>query len=129
MLDWSACSPDPNPIENVWSVMVRDVYRDVRQLSNVSELKDAILNAWANICSSLLKNWLPRCPNGASRSFKNLVQKSRIKSAGLIYSDPQNLKCSNIFCALRFPFSLYFCLHLTFQGKMWFYSNICKVPF
>ena len=30
LMKWSACSPDFNPIENLWSFLQRHVYRDLR---------------------------------------------------------------------------------------------------
>ena len=55
LLDWPSRSPDLNPIENLWGIMVRQVYADNRQYRNVEELKRAILDAWNSISTELLK--------------------------------------------------------------------------
>ena len=49
-------SPDLNPIENVWGMMVRDVYDNAKQYSSVVELKKAIKSAWDRISARNLKN-------------------------------------------------------------------------
>ena len=54
VLDWPACSPDLNPIENLWGIFVRKVYADFRQFSTKKELKKAILDCWESIESELL---------------------------------------------------------------------------
>jgi hypothetical protein len=41
-IDWPALSPDLNPIENLWGIMARRVYKNARQYSSVGELKTAI---------------------------------------------------------------------------------------
>ena len=46
LLDHPACSPDHNPIENVWGLIVAKVYEGDRQYSAISELKNATFNAW-----------------------------------------------------------------------------------
>ena len=43
VLLWPSRSPDLNPIENVWGILVRDVYADNRQYQTVEELKTAIM--------------------------------------------------------------------------------------
>lgn len=50
-----ARSPDLNPIENLWGVMVRDVYRDRRHFSNVAELTTAVHVAWDKLSQDLSK--------------------------------------------------------------------------
>ncbi len=46
VLPWPARSPDLNPIENVWGIMVRRIYQDGRCYNSVSELKSAITKTW-----------------------------------------------------------------------------------
>lgn len=49
LMKWPACSPDINPIENMWSVLKRRVYQGGRQFSTKSELWDAVVNAAESI--------------------------------------------------------------------------------
>ena len=56
VLPWPSRSPDINPIENLWAIVSRVVYRDSRQFRNVRELKDAIINAWNSIDDGTLQN-------------------------------------------------------------------------
>ena len=51
LLDHPACSPDLNPIENLWGLIVAKVYEGGRQHSAISELKNAIFDAWEKIPS------------------------------------------------------------------------------
>lgn len=46
---WPAKSPDLNIIENLWSTLARDVYKEGRQYSNKKDLKESIVKAWKNI--------------------------------------------------------------------------------
>ncbi len=62
VLDWPACSPDLNPIENLWNILVRAVYRDFRQFDTLEDLKEAIKNAWDNIDTSVLKKLADSLP-------------------------------------------------------------------
>ncbi len=62
VLPWPACSPDLNPIENLWSIIVRDVYKDCRQYNNVDDLKRAILDAWRRVPLSTLQNLVDSMP-------------------------------------------------------------------
>lgn len=54
VVDWPSRSPDLNPIENVWGIMVRRIYAENRQYQNVNELKQAILEAWNALSQELL---------------------------------------------------------------------------
>ena len=47
-------SPDINPIENLWGIMVWHVYADGKQYDNCNELTAAVMHAWAAIDESLL---------------------------------------------------------------------------
>ena len=53
-IDWPALSPDLNPIENLWWIMARRVYKNACQYSSVGELKTAILAVWDEISVDLL---------------------------------------------------------------------------
>jgi len=52
VLPWPARSPDLNPIENVWGLMVQRVYANGKSFSTRDELKVAISNAWENLSLS-----------------------------------------------------------------------------
>lgn len=59
---WPARSPDLNPIENLWGILVRAVYRDGRQFQHVQELKDAISKEWRSIKTELLQDLISSMP-------------------------------------------------------------------
>lgn len=63
LLEWPSRSPDLNPIENLWGIMVRRVYADNRQFQTVDELKQAILEAWDSIETEVLQNLINSMPN------------------------------------------------------------------
>ena len=73
----SACSPDFNPIENLWGLIVTKVYEGGRQYSAISKLKNAILDAWEKIPSVQLQklidsmlSWIFKVIKANSRSTK-----------------------------------------------------------
>jgi hypothetical protein len=49
VLPWPSCSPDLNPMENAWGILVRAVYSDGRQYESVAQLKAAIERAWSDM--------------------------------------------------------------------------------
>lgn len=54
LLDWPANSPDLNPIENLWGILVRRIYAENKQYQSVGELKQAIVAAWQGIEQELV---------------------------------------------------------------------------
>ncbi|CAI2356003.1 unnamed protein product [Caenorhabditis sp. 36 PRJEB53466] len=62
-LQWPACSPDLNPVENVWGLLVRRVYRHGKQYASVQDLKDALLIEWNLVTAAELKNLVSSMPN------------------------------------------------------------------
>ena len=52
-LKWPSKSPDLNPIENLWGILVRMVYQNGNKtFRNKAELKEALLKEWFKICLS-----------------------------------------------------------------------------
>lgn len=56
VLSWPARSPDLNPIENLWGILARAVYRDGKQFRSVSELKKKVEEEWSQIPPEIFKN-------------------------------------------------------------------------
>lgn len=63
ILEWPANSPDLNPIENLWGILVRAVYSSGRQFSTKEELKDEILKQWDLITEDTLLSLVKSMPN------------------------------------------------------------------
>ncbi|KAK1884253.1 Outer dense fiber protein 2 [Dissostichus eleginoides] len=57
-----ACSPDLNPIENVWGWMAGEVYNNKRQFQTVDALCEAILITWSNVPTSLMETLASSMP-------------------------------------------------------------------
>ena len=56
LLDWPARSPDLNPVENLWGILVRRIYAEGKQYATVDEPKTAISDAWGNVEKSVLQH-------------------------------------------------------------------------
>lgn len=69
ILDWPACSPDLNPIENLWGMLVDKVYASGRQYETVRTLKAAVQDAW----SSLEPEQLKRLINSMPRRLQQVI--------------------------------------------------------
>ncbi|EYC12235.1 hypothetical protein Y032_0048g1680 [Ancylostoma ceylanicum] len=55
-MDWPACSLDCNPVENIWGLIVRQVYRNNKQYNTVDTLRTAILEAWDEMDDDTILN-------------------------------------------------------------------------
>ena len=51
-IDWSSNSPDLNPIENLWSIVKRNVEK--KMLKNISDLWHFMIEEWNDIPQSTL---------------------------------------------------------------------------
>jgi transposase len=63
VLDWPSLSPDMNPIENLWSSLVRRVYSNGKQYNSIEELKRAITKSWSELPITEIKNLINSMPN------------------------------------------------------------------
>ena len=59
-LQWSSRSPDLNPMQNLWGVLTRIVYRKGRQFNSINALRKAIIHVWTEISLEVLQNFLFR---------------------------------------------------------------------
>jgi transposase len=56
VMPWPAYSPDLNPIENLWGVLVRRIYEGGKQFNTIEELKTDIVRCWNEIEKNMLEN-------------------------------------------------------------------------
>ncbi|VDL84486.1 unnamed protein product [Nippostrongylus brasiliensis] len=81
-VDWSACSPDCNPMKNMWRIVVRQVYADNKQFSSVEELKRAMMTVWDNISDDVIQDFVERCSDKGDQL--QLVRTEEQDSADLL---------------------------------------------
>ena len=75
ILDWPAYSPDLNPIENLWGIIVRHVYANQRQFETVETLIDAITECWDSLSSDCLKKLSSSMQNRCIKVLQNKGKK------------------------------------------------------
>jgi transposase len=63
VLPFPARSPDLNPMENLWGIIVRDIYANNRQYQCIQDLRIAILQAWNRIDKTTILNLMNSMPN------------------------------------------------------------------
>lgn len=71
VLEWPACSPDINCIENLWGHLSRTVYGDGKQYDNVYELKRAIQAAWDQVEPNYTRKLVDSMPERVYEVIKN----------------------------------------------------------
>ncbi|RCN32416.1 hypothetical protein ANCCAN_21783 [Ancylostoma caninum] len=62
-MEWLTCSPDATPMENLWDILVREIYSQGRTFSNTAELKAAITNAWSQVDHEILERLVNSMPH------------------------------------------------------------------
>lgn len=70
-LDWPACSPDMNPMENLWAIISRRVYANAHQYNNERELKNAIQAAYDSVDKKSIETLILSMP----KRISELLQK------------------------------------------------------
>ena len=63
VLPWPSRSPDLNPIENVWGLLSRAVYRQGRQFNCKADLKNAIRTEWSKLDQSKIRSLVTSMKN------------------------------------------------------------------
>ncbi|OQS55626.1 tc3a [Ecytonucleospora hepatopenaei] len=71
VLEWPSCSPDLNPIENLWGWLVRRVYESGIPFRSKKDLKKAILQAWETIPDNLIKKLVASMKKRCKEVLKN----------------------------------------------------------
>ena len=77
LLEWPACSPDLNPIENLWSSLARKVYQNNRHFESILELRSTIELEWQQLELSLLRKLIDSMP---SRIFEVINKNGGVTS-------------------------------------------------
>jgi hypothetical protein len=60
-MDWSALSPDSNPIEHVWDVLL-EVYFG-KKPQTLRQLENALLEEWSQILHPVIQNLIRSFPH------------------------------------------------------------------
>lgn len=69
--DWPPCSPDLNPIENVWGLLAKNVYKNGRQFESVKHLRDALISEWNKIDQESLQSFINSMPRRIQQVILN----------------------------------------------------------
>ena len=62
-LDWPSISPDLNPMENLWGVIVRKIYQNRKQFNSVESLKATITKSWDELNGEVLQHLINSMKN------------------------------------------------------------------
>ena len=118
-----ARSLDLNPVENVWALLVRDVYRGDRRYYSMNELKDAILASWSGVTQDALNGLARSMPD---RLFHCIAAKGGYTKYWLI--------CGLTCCSLFLIFNRFCCnacvpilLHQSKSVFRWFKRNLISM--
>lgn len=77
VLDWPSSSPNLNPIENLWGILARRVYKKGRQFENKGDLEYQLIKTWEEIDSSELRTLIDPMIRRLIDVIKNQGQKTK----------------------------------------------------
>ncbi|CAF1077613.1 unnamed protein product [Rotaria magnacalcarata] len=69
VLPWPSLSPDSNPIENLWGILVRKVYAGGKQFRSKEHLKVTIMKSWEEINIEQLRTLVKSMPERIFESY------------------------------------------------------------
>lgn len=55
LMTWPPCSPDLNPIENLWSIMKCEIYKEGKQYTSLNSVWEAVVAAARNVDGEQIK--------------------------------------------------------------------------
>lgn len=76
LLPRTAKSPELNPIENIWAISARLVYKNQRQLKIIDDLNDVIMDEWNAIQSAVRNNLIRYMP----KKFLDTIERNGSKT-------------------------------------------------
>ncbi len=62
-MKWPSLSPDLNPVENMWAILVQRVYQNGRQFNTTLELEQAIYAAWDDVSLNTIADLIDSMKN------------------------------------------------------------------
>lgn len=71
VMPWPACSPDLNPVENLWAAVANEVYKDNAIYTTKNQLWEAVKAAWNNISAYTTQKLVDSMPSRLKAVRKN----------------------------------------------------------
>jgi len=71
LLDWPPCSPDLNPIENLWAILKKRITSKINIFSTIEEVSIVAKNEWKNISNDMLVNLVSSMPTRLRKCQEN----------------------------------------------------------
>lgn len=65
------CSPDQNPIENIWGILARRVFAENRQYQSVFDLKEVVIEEWRAISQEMRTKLVDSMPDRIFELIQN----------------------------------------------------------
>uniref|UniRef100_A0A1I7WMR7 DDE_3 domain-containing protein n=1 Tax=Heterorhabditis bacteriophora TaxID=37862 RepID=A0A1I7WMR7_HETBA len=96
-MDWPSRSPDLNPIENLWAILVRRIHVDNRQFETAKDLQSVICKAWNEVDESVIKNLVNSMPE---RIFQVINRSEELEIASDLQStlDHKSFSITQLSC-------------------------------